>query len=225
MKNYEGANIRNVACVGHSHSGKTSLVSAMLFTAGATQRLGRVDEGNTVTDYDEEEIARHMSISAGHGLRRVGQDQDQPHRHAWIQHVHSRSRDGDACGGSRAGGGRCGQRRGGSHRAHLELLRQAGAAPRHRVHPHGSRARRLHARDGVVDYGLRPHGGSGAVARRLAKRASPAWWIWSRCRPTPTRWAATARPRSGPIPANMAEPRPKPRTRGWWSWWPKAMTR
>jgi len=64
VKNYEGANIRNVALVGHSHSGKTSLASAMLFTSGATQRLGRVDEGNTVTDYDEEEISRAMSLSA-----------------------------------------------------------------------------------------------------------------------------------------------------------------
>jgi elongation factor G len=63
VKTYEGANIRNVALVGHSHSGKTSLVSAMLYTAGATQRLGRVDEGTTVTDYDEEEIARAMTIS------------------------------------------------------------------------------------------------------------------------------------------------------------------
>ncbi|MGE5725655.1 MAG: GTP-binding protein, partial [Acidobacteriota bacterium] len=49
MKTYEGANIRNVAVVGHGHAGKTSLVSAMLFTAGATQRLGRVDDGTTVT--------------------------------------------------------------------------------------------------------------------------------------------------------------------------------
>ena len=64
MKTYEGANIRNVALVGHSHSGKTSLASAMLYTSGATQRLLRVDEGNTVTDYDEEEISRAMSISA-----------------------------------------------------------------------------------------------------------------------------------------------------------------
>jgi elongation factor G len=63
VKIYEGANIRNVAVVGHSHSGKTSLVSAMLYTAGSTQRLGRVDEGNTVTDYDEEEISRKMTIS------------------------------------------------------------------------------------------------------------------------------------------------------------------
>ena len=64
MKTYEGANIRNVAVIGHSHSGKTSLVSAMLYTAGATQRLGRVDDGSTVTDYDEEEISRQMTISA-----------------------------------------------------------------------------------------------------------------------------------------------------------------
>jgi len=64
VKNYESSNIRNVAVVGHSHSGKTSLVSAMLYAAGSTQRLGRVDEGTTVTDYDEEEVARQMTISA-----------------------------------------------------------------------------------------------------------------------------------------------------------------
>jgi len=64
VKVYEGANIRNVAVVGHGRAGKTSLVSAMLQTAGATQRLGRVDDGTATTDYDEEEIARKMSISA-----------------------------------------------------------------------------------------------------------------------------------------------------------------
>lgn len=65
MKVYEGANIRNVVLVGHGHAGKTSLVSAMLYTAGATQRLGRVDDGTAATDYDDEEIARKMSISSG----------------------------------------------------------------------------------------------------------------------------------------------------------------
>ncbi len=64
MKVYEGANIRNIALVGHGHAGKTSLISAMLYTAGATQRLGRVDDGSTTTDYDEEEISRKMSIAA-----------------------------------------------------------------------------------------------------------------------------------------------------------------
>ena len=65
MKVYEGGNIRNVVLVGHGHAGKTSLVSAMLYTAGASQRLGRVDDGTATTDYDDEEIARKMSISSG----------------------------------------------------------------------------------------------------------------------------------------------------------------
>jgi elongation factor G len=64
VKTYEGENVRNVAVIGHSHSGKTSLVSALLFTAGSTPRLGRVDDGTTATDYDEEEISRQMTISA-----------------------------------------------------------------------------------------------------------------------------------------------------------------
>ncbi len=64
MKVYEGANIRNVAVMGHGHAGKTSLVSAMLYAAGATQRLGRVDDGSATTDYDDEEIARKMSIAS-----------------------------------------------------------------------------------------------------------------------------------------------------------------
>lgn len=64
MKVYEGSDLRNVALVGHLHSGKTSLAAAMLYTAGATNRLTRVDEGNTLTDFDEEEVARKISISA-----------------------------------------------------------------------------------------------------------------------------------------------------------------
>jgi elongation factor G len=51
--------------VGHGHAGKTSLVSAMLYTSGATQRLGRVDDGSATTDYDDEETSRQMSISTG----------------------------------------------------------------------------------------------------------------------------------------------------------------
>mgnify|MGYP003340522532 CR=1 FL=1 len=62
MKVYDAASIRNVAVVGHGGSGKTQLVSALLFDAGMVNRLGKVDEGNTVTDYDEEEIRRKISI-------------------------------------------------------------------------------------------------------------------------------------------------------------------
>ncbi len=64
MKVYEGANIRNVAVLGHGKAGKTQLVSAMLYAAGATPKLGRVDDGSSATDYDEEEIARQMTISS-----------------------------------------------------------------------------------------------------------------------------------------------------------------
>ena len=63
MKTYEGKDIRNVGVVGHGDSGKTSLTSALLFTAGATSRLTKVDEGNTITDFDDEEIQRKISIS------------------------------------------------------------------------------------------------------------------------------------------------------------------
>jgi len=65
VKVYDSANIRNVVLVGHGKAGKTSLVSAMSYTSGATQRLGRVDDGSAPTDYDDEEIARQMSISTG----------------------------------------------------------------------------------------------------------------------------------------------------------------
>ena len=63
MKTYESENLRNVAVVGHSHCGKTSLISALLYTAGSTPRLGRVDDGSATTSWDEEEIARQMSIT------------------------------------------------------------------------------------------------------------------------------------------------------------------
>jgi elongation factor G len=61
---YETGDIRNVAVVGHGKSGKTSLVAGLLYTAGATNRLTRVDEGSTITDFDEEEIARKITISS-----------------------------------------------------------------------------------------------------------------------------------------------------------------
>src|SRR5918996_5223945 len=65
MKVYDAANIRNVALVGHSASGKTQLTSAALFDAGAINRFGKVDDGTTITDYDDEEIVRKHTLSAG----------------------------------------------------------------------------------------------------------------------------------------------------------------
>jgi elongation factor G len=64
MRVFDSSDVRNVALIGHGHSGKTSLAAAMLYTAGATERQLKVDEGNTVTDFDEEEAARKMSITS-----------------------------------------------------------------------------------------------------------------------------------------------------------------
>ncbi|GEA19792.1 elongation factor G [Moorella sp. E306M] len=63
MKVYPSTNIRNVGIVAHGGAGKTSLTEALLYNTGATKRLGRVDEGNTVTDYHPEEIKRKVTIN------------------------------------------------------------------------------------------------------------------------------------------------------------------
>lgn len=62
MKVESSENLRNVAVVGHNATGKTSLISSLLFSSGAVNRLGKVDDGNTVTDFDPEEIKRGISI-------------------------------------------------------------------------------------------------------------------------------------------------------------------
>lgn len=63
MESYDRKNIRNIAIAGHASKGKTSLTEALLYVAGATERLGKVADGNTVTDYDAEEKKRKVSIS------------------------------------------------------------------------------------------------------------------------------------------------------------------
>jgi len=65
MKNYLTKDIRNVGIVGHGGTGKTQLVSSLLYTAGMTPRWGKIAEGSTTTDWDEEEIARKISIQTG----------------------------------------------------------------------------------------------------------------------------------------------------------------
>jgi elongation factor G len=64
LKIYPTEALRNVGIVGHSNAGKTSLTEALLFEAGAIERMGRVDEGTTVADFEDEEIRRQVSIGS-----------------------------------------------------------------------------------------------------------------------------------------------------------------
>ena len=61
---YATKNIRNICFLGHSDSGKTTLAESMLFLTGAIDRMGKITDGNTVCDYDAEEIKRQITISA-----------------------------------------------------------------------------------------------------------------------------------------------------------------
>jgi elongation factor G len=100
MKIYSTKNIRNIAILGHGGSGKTTLVEAMAFNAGAIDRMGQVTEGNTISDYDQEEKNRSFSISAslvplefgGHKINAI----DVPGYFDFISDAHSAMKVADA---------------------------------------------------------------------------------------------------------------------------------
>ena len=129
MKTYPTPKIRNVALVGHSGAGKTTLAEALLLRAGAINRAGRVEEGTTVTDFDPEEQKRSLSLSLalapfeweGHKINLI----DTPGYADFI---------GDVAGGTARGRPRRvrrrrGRRRRGADRDDLEDRRRARASP------------------------------------------------------------------------------------------------
>jgi len=63
LKRYETGQLRNIGLIGHGGCGKTTLTEAMVYAVGATTRMGRVEEGNTLSDHDPEEIKRQISVN------------------------------------------------------------------------------------------------------------------------------------------------------------------
>lgn len=64
MKEFVAESIRNIAFIGHGGSGKTSICELLLYTAGETNRIGKIEEGNTISDFTPNEIERQISISS-----------------------------------------------------------------------------------------------------------------------------------------------------------------
>ncbi len=178
MKVYSTADLRNVALVGHGGAGKTSLVSALLFVAGAVNRLGRVDDGSAVTDYDEEEIERKISLQTaiahlewkGRRINLV----DTPGYAAFVSDAKPAVAVADAALRRRRGPGRGP----GHHRARVGLRRAVRGAGCVRGEQARSRERVVRARGGRDPGALRAYRRADPAAdregARLRRRGRPA---------------------------------------------------
>ena len=186
MKSYNTEWIRNVGIVGHGDTGKTQLVSSLLFTAGMTPRLGKGDRGlhrhrlgrrrNRAQDLDQHGPRLRRMAGAG----QAGKNENQFSRYARLFDVHQRNEilaDRRRRGADR--GGRRGGRAGG-HGKSLGLRDRIRPAARIRSELDGPRARELRARAGFAAARFRPRRCAGPIADRPRERVSAAWWIWSR---------------------------------------------
>ena len=235
MKAYATQSIRNVGIAGHGDTGKTQLVSSLLFTAGMTTRLGKVAEGNTVTDWDEEEIARKITIHsslayaewAPSGKRQHGpggKNKNQFSGHAGLQHVSERH--ARVAGGGRRRADRGGRRggRAGGHGKSVGLRDRVRRAARVRHQLDGPRAGQLRPRDGIDHARVRPQRRAAAVADRrgenVSRRGRPDHHEGARLH------AGRRRQAEGRGDSRRIWPRrPRSRTKRWWKWWPRATTR
>lgn len=97
MKVYRTDEIRNVVLLGHGGSGKTSLAEAMAYVSGATNRMGKITDGNTISDFDKEEQKREFSISTSLIPIEMGESQDQYSGYTGIFRLCRRSRRSCKC--------------------------------------------------------------------------------------------------------------------------------
>ena len=164
MPAVEPGKIRNLAVAGHRGTGKTSLVEALLFQSGATTRLGTVEAGTTVSDWDEDERKRQLSLAGLDLPRALAREQAQPDRHARRRGLPGRPAGGAARRRRRAA--RRQRRDGyrGADRKDLEARRGARA---------GTLPRRQHARPRARRLLPRPRPARGPALSPLRRGADP----------------------------------------------------